>query len=269
MHKVTYEIEKVPMRFSVLASGSKGNACYIEEGNTRILIDAGLSCREITRRLGLIGVMITSIDAVIITHEHSDHTKGLGPVSRKFNSTIYANVSTLSRCHTLHKNARVDDRHITGATFKINDITIETFAKSHDAADPVGLIVSSNGSRLGVLTDVGESTPALEEILQGCTSLMLEFNHDVEMLENGPYPYYLKKRIRGSFGHLSNEQAGDLLKRISHNRLKNVVLAHLSEVNNTPEKALAQARASLLDCNMADIPVHVSYQDYPCPLIEV
>lgn len=257
------------MRFSVLASGSKGNACYIVTDNTSILIDAGLSCREINRRLGLIGIIITSLDAVIITHEHSDHTKGLGPISRRFDSTIYANSSTLKRCNGLLKNTRVDDTFNTGDTFKINDITIETFKKSHDAADPLGLIISANGSRLGILTDAGESTPALEERLQGCTSLMLEFNHDVEMLENGPYPYHLKKRIRSSYGHLSNEQAGDLLKRLSHTRLNNVVLAHLSEVNNTPEKALAQAKASLLECNMGDIPVHVSYQDYPCPLIEV
>jgi phosphoribosyl 1,2-cyclic phosphodiesterase len=257
------------MRFSVLASGSKGNACYIETDNTRILIDAGLSCREIGRRLGLIGVSITSIEAVIITHEHSDHTRGAGPVSRKFNSTIYANRSTIKRCRNLFKNTKLNDSLNTGDTFKINDITIETFAKNHDAADPLGLIASSNGSRLGIITDVGESNHSLEERLQGCTSLMLEFNHDVEMLENGPYPYHLKKRIRGSYGHLSNEQAGILLKRLSNKSLNNIVLAHLSEVNNTPEKALAQARASLLECNMGDIPVHVSYQDYPCPLIEV
>ena len=257
------------MRFSVLASGSKGNACYIETDNTGILIDAGLSCREIVSRLRLIGIMTASIDAVIITHEHSDHTRGLGPISRRFDSAIYANRSTISRCHNLLKNTRVCDSVNTGDTFIINDIIIETFAKSHDAADPVGLIISSNGSRLGILTDVGESTPSLEERLQGCTSLMLEFNHDIEMLENGPYPYHLKKRIRGSYGHLSNEQAGDLLKRLSHERLNNIVLAHLSEVNNTPEKALAQAKASLLECNMGDIPVHVSYQDYPCSLIEV
>lgn len=256
------------MRFSVLASGSKGNACYIETDSTSILIDAGLSCREINRRLGLIGVIITSIDGVIITHEHSDHTRGLGPISRKFDSTIYANSPTINRCHNHLKNTRVYDSVNTGDTFIINDITIETFTKSHDAADPVGLIISSNGSRLGILTDVGESTPALEERLQGCTSLMLEFNHDVEMLENGPYPYHLKKRIRGSYGHLSNAQAGDLLKRLSHTRLNNVVLAHLSEVNNTPEKALAQAKASLHECNMGDIPVHVSYQDYPCTLLK-
>ncbi|NLA73975.1 MAG: MBL fold metallo-hydrolase [Deltaproteobacteria bacterium] len=257
------------MRFSVLASGSKGNACYIETDNTKILIDAGLSCRELTRRLGLIGVVITSFDAIIITHEHSDHTKGAGPVSRKFDSTVYGNISTLSRCHNLKKNTKIDTSINTGGTFKINDITIKTFAKSHDAADPVGLIVSSNGFRLEVLTDTGESSPVLEKMLQGCTSLMLEFNHDVEMLENGPYPYHLKKRIRGAYGHLSNEQAGDLLKKLSHNRLNNVVLAHLSEINNTPEKALSQAKASLLECSMDDIPVHVSYQDYPCPLIEV
>jgi phosphoribosyl 1,2-cyclic phosphodiesterase len=257
------------MRFSVLASGSKGNACYIETDDTSILIDAGLSCREISKRLGIIGVEITRIDGVIITHEHSDHTKGVGPVSRKFDSTVYANRSTFDRCYSLHKNTRVDDTLNTGDLFTINDITIETFSKSHDAADPIGIIVSSNGSRLGIITDVGTSTQELEERLQGCTSIMVEFNHDIEMLENGPYPYHLKKRIRGSYGHLSNEQAGSLLKRLCHERLNNVVLAHLSEVNNTPEKALAQARASLIECNMIQIPVYVSYQDYPCPLIEV
>jgi phosphoribosyl 1,2-cyclic phosphodiesterase len=230
------------MRFSVLASGSKGNACYIETADTKVLIDAGLSCREITKRLGIIGVEISRIDAVIITHEHSDHTKGVGPISRKLDATVYANSSTLNRCVSQLKNAKVDDRFNTGDAFKINDITVETFSKSHDAIDPIGLIVSS---------------------------VMLEFNHDVEMLENGPYPYHLKKRIRGSFGHLSNEQAGSLLKRLCHERLNNVVLAHLSEVNNTPEKALAQAKASLLECNMTHIPVHVSYQDYPCALIEI
>jgi phosphoribosyl 1,2-cyclic phosphodiesterase len=257
------------MRFSVLASGSKGNACYIETDDTSILIDAGLSCREISRRLGIVGVEVDRIDAVILTHEHSDHIKGAGPVSRKFDSTVYVNRSTLSRCYALHKKTKVDATFNTGDAFKINDITIETFAKSHDAADPIGLIVSSNGSRLGIITDVGISTQELEENLQGCTSIMVEFNHDLEMLENGPYPYHLKKRIRGSYGHLSNEQAGSLLKGLCHERLNNVVLAHLSEVNNTPEKALAQARASLLECNMMHIPVHVSYQDYPCPLIEV
>ncbi len=122
----------------------------------------------------------------------------------------------------------------TGDTFIINDIIIETFAKSHDAADPVGLIISSNGSRLGILTDVGESTPSLEERLQGCTSLMLEFNHDVEMLENGPYPYHLKKRIRGSYGICQMNRQVTCLKGLSHERLNNIVLAHLSEVNNNP-----------------------------------
>jgi len=257
------------MRFSVLASGSKGNACYIETEDTKVLIDAGLSCREITRRLGIIGVEISRIDGVIITHEHSDHIKGVGPVSRKLDATVYANSSTLNRCVSQLKNVKVDDSLSTGDAFRINDITIETFSKSHDAADPIGLIVISNGSRLGIITDVGTSTRELEENLQGCTSIMLEFNHDVEMLENGPYPYHLKKRIRGIYGHLSNEQAGSLLKRLCHARLNNVVLAHLSEVNNTPEKALAQARTSLLECNMIHVPVHVSYQDYPCPLIEV
>ena len=257
------------MRFSVLASGSKGNACYIETDNTRLLIDAGLSCRELIKRMELVGLDASRIDAVIITHEHSDHIKGVGPISRKFNSTVFANSPTLKRCvRTLGKTI-IDDNLRTGGFLKINDLTVETFAKDHDAVDPVGLVISSNGSRLGILTDVGQSTPVLEDILQDCTGVMLEFNHDIEMLDNGPYPYYLKKRIKGSKGHLSNDQAGMLLKRLSHISLRHIVLAHLSEVNNTPEKALAKARESLSECNMENIPVHISYQDYPCPVLEI
>lgn len=257
------------MRFSVLASGSKGNACYIETENTRLLIDAGISCRELISRLELVGLAASRLDAIIITHEHSDHVKGAGPISRKFNSTVYSNFSTMCRCSKILGNTIVNDQLRTGESLVVNDITVETFSKDHDAVDPIGLIISSNGSRLGILTDVGKSTPYLEDALQGCTGVLLEFNHDAEMLENGPYPYYLKKRIKGSKGHLSNDQAGVLLGRLSHRRLKHVVLAHLSEVNNTPEKALSKARESLVECSMDNIPVHISYQDYPCPVLEV
>lgn len=257
------------MRFSVLASGSKGNACYIETDNTRILIDGGLSCRELLRRMELVGLETSRLDAIIITHEHSDHIKGVGPISRKFNSTVYSNSSTINRCVKTLGKTSLNDNLQTGETLKINDITVETFAKGHDAVEPIGLIVSSNGSRLGILTDVGKSTSLIEDVLQDCTGVLLEFNHDIEMLENGPYSYYLKRRIKGSKGHLSNDQAGTLLKRLSNKRLCHVVLAHLSEVNNTPEKALAKARESLSECDMENIAVHVSYQDYPCPVLEV
>lgn len=255
------------MRFSVLASGSKGNACYVETDNTRILIDAGLSCRELLKRFEIIGIETACLDAIIITHEHSDHIKGAGPISRKFNSTVYANSATMQRCNKSLGNTRVDDGLRTGESLVINDITIETFAKNHDAVDPIGLILSSNGSRLGILTDAGKTTPVLEERLQDCTGVLLEFNHDIDMLDNGPYPYYLKKRIKGSNGHLSNDQAGMLLKTLSREGLRHVVLAHLSEVNNTPERALAKARESLSECSA--IPVHVSYQDYPCRILEI
>ncbi|MBN2418800.1 MAG: MBL fold metallo-hydrolase [Deltaproteobacteria bacterium] len=257
------------MRFSVLASGSKGNACYVETENTRLLIDAGLSCRDLIYRMESVGLEASRLDAIIITHEHSDHVKGAGPISRKFNSTVYSNSSTIKRCKRAIGNTCINDRLRTGESIIINDITIQTFAKDHDAVDPIGLIVCSNGSRLGILTDVGESTSLMEDALLGCTGILLEFNHDIEMLDNGPYPYYLKKRIKGSKGHLSNEQAGLLLKRLSHKSLKHIVLAHLSEVNNTPEKALAKALESLSECNMENIQVHVSYQDCPCPMLEV
>ncbi len=257
------------MRFSVLASGSKGNACYVETENTKILIDAGLSCRELIKRFSIIDIEISSLDAVLLTHEHSDHIKGAGPISRKFNSTVYSNYSTINKCAGGLGKVTVNHEFKTGETYKINDITVETFEKGHDAVDPMGLIISSNGSKLGILTDVGESSDFIEERMKECTGMLLEFNHDIEMLDNGPYPYHLKKRIKSSKGHLSNEQAGTLLQRVSHKNLSSVVLSHLSEVNNTPEKALAKARESLRKCKMENIAVHVSYQDLPCPLIEI
>ena len=206
------------MRFSVLASGSSGNACYIESNQSRILIDAGLSCRELKRRLELVGVETDYFDAIIITHEHSDHIKGAGPISRRFKSPIFINALTFI----------IE----TGKKMIINDIVLETFSKCHDAADPIGIIISSNGSRLGLITDLGASTELIEEYLRKCRAIIIEFNHDDEMLKEGPYPPFLKKRIMSENGHLSNRKAAELLGEVSHKDLESVVLAHLSKINN-------------------------------------
>ena len=257
------------MRFSVLASGSGGNVCYIETTEARILIDAGLSCRELIRRLELIKINYDRLDALFITHEHLDHIRGAGPISRRFDIPVYINSPTLNKSIRNLGNISRPVPVQTGQTITIKDINIETFTKCHDAADPMGVIISSNGSRLGLVTDLGRSTHLVEDRLNRCGALIIEFNHDLEMLENGPYPLFLKRRIKGPEGHLSNQQAGDLLKIISHKKLRQVVLAHISEKNNAPEKALREAKEALEGLGLNDTEIHVSYQDKPGPLIEI
>ena len=257
------------MRFSVLASGSAGNACYVESARSKVLIDAGLSCREIIRRLELIGVNPEHLDALILTHEHSDHIKGAGPLARRFDIPVYGNGSTFKRgIKTLGGLSRPVTIH-TGQSIPIHDLIIETFTKCHDAVDPMGLVISSNGVRLGLATDLGRSTPLVEDRLRGCQALIIEFNHDEKMLEEGPYPLDLKKRIKGPDGHLSNHQACELVKTVFHENLKVVVAAHLSETNNLPEKALSEVEKALMGGDIGKTKIVLSHQDYPLPMVEL
>lgn len=257
------------MRFSVLASGSGGNACYVETDNSRILIDAGLSCRDLIRRLEILKVRLDRIDALVITHEHLDHVKGAGPISRRFNMPVYINQLTMKKVQRGIGKITGYMSFETGHTIKINDMMIETFTKCHDATDPVGLVISSNGSRLGIITDVGRSTRLLEDRLKDCKGLIIEFNHDELMLDHGPYPLHLKRRIKGPEGHLSNRDAGELLKALSHKELRHVILAHISEKNNLPEKALCTAREILMECGLDDIEILISSQYQPVPMREI
>ncbi len=257
------------MRFSVLASGSGGNACYVETAHSRILIDAGLSRRELIRRLELIEVRPESLDALIITHEHGDHIKGAGPLARLLDIPVYTNGSILKKgIKTLGNLSRPVPLH-TGQTISVNDLLIETFTKCHDAVDPMGLAISSNSAKLGLATDLGRSTRLVEDRLKGCQALILEFNYDQKTLEEGPYPLDLKRRIKGTDGHLSNQQAGELLKVLSHEDLSLVILAHLSEVNNLPEKALQEAKNALTRSGQDHTKILISRQDYPLPMMEL
>lgn len=257
------------MRFSVLASGSKGNACYIETDETRILIDSGLSCKELIRRLQIIGKKSIHLDALIITHEHSDHIKGVGPVARRFDVPVFVNHPTLKKSQKILGNISKPITIHTGQSITIHDMVVETFTKCHDAADPIGMTISSNGSRLGLVTDLGRSTRLIEERLKGCDGLIIEFNHDQVMLMEGPYPLDLKRRVQGQDGHLSNEQAGRLLEAVSHKGLTKVVLAHLSEVNNLPEKAFQVAKEILSGCSLDDAEILISQQHYPMEMVEI
>ncbi len=264
------------IRFSVLASGSSGNACYVETENAKILIDAGLSSREIERRLDQVRVSPASLDAIIITHEHMDHIRGVGPFSRRFDLPIYINYKTLERGMKTFGSLSRPVIIQTGQTLTIKDLSIETFTKCHDAADPIGIILSCRdgyknltGARIGLATDFGRTTRLVEDRLKGCQALIMEFNHDQEMLDEGPYPIDLKRRIKGPDGHLSNQQAGDLLGAVSHRDLKFVVLAHLSEINNHPKKAYQEAENSLIKGSFGGVNILISKQDKPSPIIEL
>ena len=257
------------MRFSVLASGSKGNACLVEMNGTRILLDAGLSMRELFRRLHLIGVDPASLDALIVTHEHSDHIKGAGPLARRLEIPVYVNGSTLRRSlHTIGNLPLPVVIH-SGQSIAINDLLIETFTKCHDAVDPVGLVITADGSRLGLITDLGRSTNLVADRLRRCQALILEFNHDPAMLADGPYPLEVKRRIKGSEGHLSNQEAGELLKSMSPPDLRLLIPAHLSEINNLPQMALQEARDALAALGLKDTKIMMSHQDRPTEWAEI
>ena len=260
---------KRKIKFCVLASGSDGNACYFETGTAKILIDAGLSCREITRRLEIAGVAPDELDALVLTHEHTDHIKGAGPLSRRFDLPVFLNRKTLDKGLKRLGNLARPVIVQTGQTITVNDLTLETFTKCHDAVDPIGLIISCNGTRIGMVTDLGRSTSLVEDRLKECQALIMEFNYDPEMLEDGPYPLYLKKRIRGQDGHLSNQQAGNLLRVVSHKNLELVVLAHLSKTNNHPEKARLEAIEALNSCGVGGTKILISRQDEPMSMFSV
>lgn len=257
------------MRFCVLASGSGGNSCYVETPRARVLVDAGLSGRELARRLVQVGIDPAGIDGIVITHEHVDHIRGAGPFSRRFHVPVFLNRKTHNRSGDRLGDLEAPVTVATGMPVAIHDLTIETFTKCHDAADPMGLVLCCDGVRIGLITDLGRSTHLVEERLKGCRALIIEFNHDAGMLESGPYPIELKRRIRGPEGHLSNDQAGALLESLVHDDLEHVVLAHLSEINNDPQRAGDAAQEALHRRGCGRARMRISLQDEPCPMIEL
>jgi phosphoribosyl 1,2-cyclic phosphodiesterase len=257
------------MKFSILASGSKGNACYIETQNTRLLIDAGISCLQIEKRLERIGKNASDLDAIFITHEHIDHIRGVGPLSRRYNIPLYLNQKTYKNGIKTFGDVFCPVIIQTGNLHHINDLYIETFTKCHDAGDPLALKVSFNGISIGIATDLGKSTKLIEDRLRGCHALIIEFNHDQRMLDEGPYPLKLIRRIRGQDGHLSNQQAGRLLENIISDTTKYIVLAHLSEINNNPEKAYLAAVNALKKTGLKNTSLFLALQDEPGPLLDI
>lgn len=236
------------MKFCVLGSGSKGNCTYVEAGDTAILIDAGFSGREIERRLAGIGVEPARLSAILLTHEHGDHLRGVGVLSRRFRLPVHANPATFRAV------GREVDRFVavhefeTGTGFACRDLLIHPFSVSHDAADPVGFLISDGRCALGYCTDTGIVSRLMAHRLAGCAALVLESNHDPELLRSGPYPLALQQRVRSTTGHLANGTAADFLAGLLHDRLEHVVLAHISETNNRPELVEESVARVLAGC---------------------
>jgi len=248
------------VRICLLASGSRGNAVYIENGSARLLVDAGLSAREISARLAGIGVEPDTLDAILVTHEHRDHCQGLGPMSRRYTLPTYLHPATLEALGDVGKLPEVREFE-TGSPFQLRDVEIEAFPLTHDAAHTVGFTITGSEGKIGFATDVGMVTRLLRQRLGSCRVLVLESNHDEQMLMTGPYPWPLKQRVRGSHGHLSNPEAAELLGDLLWEGLEGVFLAHLSETNNQPQLALKHARDTFARQTVCDPVLHVGSQD--------
>jgi len=233
----------------VLASGSKGNAIYISNGSTAILLDAGLSGIEIQRRMAARGLNPKDLDAILVTHEHNDHIKGVGVLSRRFKLPVYISRKTEEAAAAQLGTIERPRYFECGQSFAIDAFTLHPFPISHDAEDPVGFTVGCNGLKIGIATDLGMATHVVKAHLQNCALLILESNHDPEMLENGPYPWPLKQRVSGRTGHLSNDASRELLEAVQHDGLTHVILAHLSEINNTPQQAFRTVVRGITRCN--------------------
>lgn len=233
------------MRLWVLGSGSGGNAVLIECDETRVLIDAGFSARRLAERMRHCGVDPASIDALLLTHEHSDHVTGVTNAVKRWGWPVFGTAGTLGALSSI-----ASDRLTTiaaGARLTVGCLTLETASTSHDAAEPVAYVATSSrsGMRAAVVTDLGVVTESVRTAVRDVDVLVLESNHDVAMLHGGPYPYHLKRRIASQHGHLSNVDAGKLMTEVAHRGLQQLVLAHLSETNNTPQVAVEAMQAAV------------------------
>jgi phosphoribosyl 1,2-cyclic phosphodiesterase len=242
----------VTLRFASIGSGSKGNCLVAEVGNTRVLLDCGLSPRETERRLAGIGLAPSDISGILVTHEHDDHAGQAFPFAALHRIPVWLTYGTqVAMAESGKVPGDIDTRTILGRdAFAIGDLQVQPYTVPHDAREPVQFVLSDGAFRLGVLTDIGASTTHVEATLSGCDALVLETNHDADMIWDGDYPKWLKERITGPFGHLSNLQAERLLAALDQSKLKHVFAAHLSQHNNRPDlarEALARAMGCAAD----------------------
>lgn len=259
------------LEVTILASGSAGNSALVRSGGTTILLDAGLSARRLLERLAAHGVSADSLDAVVLTHEHGDHTQALKVLCGRRDVPIYANRMTaaaleagsLSGCRTWRFFGN-------GAAFSVGALTIEAFSVPHDAADPVGFLVRNTNATFGLLTDLGHATPLVIERMREADALLIETNYDEELLQRDTRrPWSVKQRISSRHGHLSNAAAADVIAALAEGRLATVLLGHLSRDCNTAELATTAIRAPLDRAGRRDVTVHCAEQEKPGPRVRV
>lgn len=254
------------MRFASLGSGSRGNALIVEKDRTRLMLDCGYPVRETERRLARLGLAPEELAGILVTHEHSDHTAGACKFARKHRLPLWLTHGTLKAMPgDVAEIAQINviDSH---SPFAVDALQLLPFPVPHDAREPSQFVLSDGHRRLGVLTDTGRATPHIEAVLSGCHALMLECNHDLGMLHDGPYPPALKQRVAGPLGHLDNDSAAALLARLDTSRLQHLVAAHLSTKNNTPYLARSSL-AGAVGCT--DSWVQVASQDEGLPWREI
>ena len=237
------------MRFASLGSGSAGNCLVIEQATTRILLDCGFGERELVKRLQRLNLEPDQITGILVTHEHDDHAKGAFKFAAKYSIPVWLTHGTMKMSERyLPENVKVTLNIIDSHTkFHIDYVEITPYPVPHDAREPTQFTFTDGQTKLGVLTDAGSSTQHIEQVLSGCDALVLECNHDLNMLENGAYPYSLKKRVGSRLGHLDNASAAALLAKLDSSKLKHIIAAHLSAKNNTPELA-KNALSQVLNC---------------------
>ncbi len=265
------------MRLCSIASGSSGNCVYVGSDTTHLLMDVGISGKRTEEGLHQLGLTMKDIDAIFITHEHADHINGLGVLARKYEVPVYATKKTIEAILASPSVGKIDKSLFRTVTPDekciVKDLALYPMHTSHDAADPVAYRISHDRKKIGIVTDLGCYNDYTVECLRGLDLLYLEANHDVHMLQVGPYPYYLKQRILGERGHLSNESAGKLLSRLLHDNIQAIVLGHLSKENNLPELAYESVRVEVTmsetKYNGNDFPIYVARRSEVSDIITV
>jgi len=257
------------IQMAVLGSGSSGNATLVQCGNTRILVDAGLSAKQLVLRLAMLGVSPDDLDAILITHEHSDHARGIDVLLRKRSIPIYANIFTREALETKMKSEIPWRVFRSGQSFEVGELSVQSFKIQHDAAEPVGFVLNGQGVQLGMVSDVGHVTHPMRESLRGSHAIYIEANYDEAMLERDTKrPWSTKQRIASRHGHLSNTQTAEFLHEIACKKLGAVMLCHLSSDCNSAELAIRTVSDSLTKRGLTDIAIHCAQQDEPTEWIQ-
>jgi phosphoribosyl 1,2-cyclic phosphodiesterase len=260
----------VPVRLTILGSGSSGNCAYVETEGARILIDAGFSLRQIRQRLSSIGRAPENLTGILITHEHADHVAGVGALGEKLGIPVYCNRPTKEAIE-YQLDVRLDCHLFnTGASFELGDVQVETFTIPHDAQEPVGYMLRTAAGNIGIVTDLGHTTRLVLERIRHANALVLESNHDIKMLQDCPRrPWSLKQRILGRHGHLSNEAAASAIEQIMSDDLRHLYLGHLSRECNRPELALKIMSDCLQKIGASHVQLQLTSQSVPCPTLEL